>query len=272
MALRTALFVEGSFGLPNRALTLPHRALWRETIAPALGLLPPDDVIPISKAQLAQLRRNDPTLAGSKQPSISGSAEALDQLMQRWLNRHPFDVAIVAWDLVPRLNHLTETCRWHETLELYRLLGASKLPDPWPQRARLRFAELAQRPHPGARTRLPSITPGTVLAVCMEPMFEGIFADERALRAALKMKGVTSRLWPSKWDPRRPDNELVGPAIAAAQAAKVQLPIRCGFQQAKDEWGAYLFRTILADPEHGPRLAEHALLRRLREVMRDPGA
>ena len=29
MALRTALFVEGSFGLPNRALTLPHRALWR---------------------------------------------------------------------------------------------------------------------------------------------------------------------------------------------------------------------------------------------------
>ena len=271
MALRTALFVEGSFGLPNRALSLPHRALWCETIAPLLGVPPPDDVIPISKAQLAQLRRNDPALAGANQPAISGSAEALDQLMKRWLIRQPFDVAIVAWDLVPRLNHLSATCRWHETVELYRLLGASQLPAPWPQHARLRHQELSQRPRPGARTRLPAVTPGTVLAVCMEPMFEGLFADERALRAALGMKGIASRLWPSKWDPRRPDHELVGPAIEAARAAKVKLPLRGGFQQAKDEWGAYLFRAILADPEHGPRLAEHALLRRLREVMREPG-
>lgn len=267
--MRVALFVEGSLGIPNRTLTPPHRALWCETIAPLLGLPPPDDVIPISKAHLALLRRNDPA-PHAKQPAISGSGEALDQLMARWLRLHPFDVAIVAWDLVPRLNHLSETCRWHETLELYRLLAASKLPEPWTQRARLRFDELSQRPQPGARRRLPAIVPGAVLPVCMEPMFEGIFADEKALRVALKMTGVTSRLWPSKADPRRPDHALVGPAIAAAQAANIKLPVRGGFQQAKDEWGAFLFRAMLADPEHGPRFAEHALLRRLREVLRAP--
>lgn len=68
----------------------------------------------------------------------------------------------------------------------------------------------------------------------------------------------------------RPDHELVGPAIAAAQAANIKLPVRGGFQQAKDEWGAFLFRTLITDPEHGQRFAEHALLRRLREVLRAP--
>lgn len=269
--MRVALFVEGSFGIPNRTLTHPHRALWCETIAPLLGLPPPADVIPISKAHLAHLRRNDPAPPATKPLAISGSGEALDQLMQRKLTAEPFDVAVVAWDLVPRLNHLSEECRWHETLELYRLLAVSThLPEPWPARARGRFAELSQRPHPGARPQLPTLAPGTVLAVCMEPMFEGLLADEKALRAALGMKGVPSRRWPGKWDPRRPDSELLGPAIAAAQAANVKLPIRAGFQTAKDEWGAYLFRTILADPEHGPRLAAHPLVQRLREVLRDP--
>lgn len=268
--MRVALFVEGSFGIPNRTLTYPHRALWCETIAPLLGLPPPHDVFPISKAHLAHLRRNDPTSPTTRSPTISGSGEALDQLIQRKLNAEPFDMAIVAWDLVPRLNHLSEECRWHETLELYRLLAASThLPPLWSAHARLRHTELSQRPRPAARSQLPTLARGAVLAVCMEPMFEGMLANEKALRAALGMKGVPSRRWPNNWDPRRPDSELIGPAIAAAQAANVKLPIRGGFQQAKDEWGAYLFRTILADPEHGPRLTNHALVRRLREVLRD---
>jgi hypothetical protein len=271
MALKIALFVEGSFGIPHRSLSLPHRALWCETIAPCLGLPAPDDVIPISKSHLARLRANDPTPQTAKRPAISGSGEALDQLMRRWMLAHPFDVAIVAWDLIPRLNHLTETCRWEETLELYRLLGlSSALSQPWPERARLRFDELAARARPGARATLPEIEPGTILAVCMEPMFEGLFADDKALKNALQMRGVTSRLWPKQWDRDRPDRDLVGPAIAAAQTARVKLPVRGGFQQAKDEWGAFLFRAMIADPEYGPRLREHALVRRLREVLRLP--
>lgn len=271
MALRTALFVEGSFGIPNRALVAPHRALWCETIAPLLGLPPPDEVVPIGKTHLANMRRNDPALQTAGRPAISGNGETLDQLMARELATHTFDVAVVAWDLVPRLNHLAETCRWLETKELYRLLALGVLPEPWTGKARARFDELEARgEQAGARTQLPAIEPGAVLAVCMEPMFEGLFVDERALRRALKMVGVSTRHWPRRWDPRRLDKELIGPAIAAARAAKIKLPVRGDFQVSKDEWGAYLFREMLTDPEHGTQFKEHALIRRLREVLRRP--
>lgn len=270
MALRTVLFVEGSFGIPNRALVTPHRALWCETIAPLLGLPPPDEVVPIGKTHLANMRRNDPELRTAGRPAISGNGETLDQLMARWLVTHPFDVAVVAWDLVPRLNHLVETCRWLETKELYRLLALGALPEPWIEKAHARFEELEARgEQAGARKHPPAIEPGAVLAVCMEPMFEGLFAEERALRKALKMVGVSTRRWPTQWDPRRPDKQLIGPAIAAARDAKIKLPVRGDFQVSKDEWGAYLFRAMFTDPEHA-QLREHALVRRLREVLRRP--
>ncbi len=271
MALRTALFVEGSLGIPNRALVTPQRALWCETIAPLLGLPPPDDVIPISKTHLASMRRNDPEQQVAGRPAMSGSGETLDQLMARWLVDHPFDVAFVAWDLVPRLNHLAETCRWLETKELYRLLALGALPEPWIGKARARFDELEARgDRAGARAQLPAVEPGAVLAVCMEPMFESLFAEEKALRRALKLVGVSTRRWPTRWDPRRIDRELVGPAVAAAREAKIKLPVRGDFQVSKDEWGAYLFRAMFEDPEHGARFAEHAVIRRLREVLRGP--
>lgn len=269
MPLRVALFVEGSLGIPNRALVSPQRELWCETIAPLLGLPPPDDIIPISKSHLARMRCNDPAAAPAQRPAISGSHESLDQLMNRWQKICPFDVAVIAWDLVPRLNHLSEVCRYDETVELYRLMALSPhLPEPWPLNAAARHVELdRRREEKSVRTQLPKIQPGTILAVCMDPMFEGVF-EEGALRSALKMVGVSSRSWPARWDPRRLDHQLVAPAIAAARSAGIKLPVRGDYRQAKDEWGAYLFRTIFDDPRYGPRLADHPLARRLREVLR----
>ncbi len=268
--LRVALFVEGSFGIPNRALIEPVRALWCDTIAASLGLQPPHDVIPISKAHIAELRHNDPTLAAAtgKRPAISGAKEPLDRLIARWLKTSPFDAAIVAWDLVPRLNHLARTCRWQETVELHRLLALSKsLPPAWKEAAQARFHELSSRPSASRRQAPPVLTAGAVVAVCMEPMFEGLFADERALRVALGMRGMQSRDWPARWDPLRLDKELVGPAIEAARRAGVKLPVRGGFQENKDAWGQFLFGKMLADPVAGTRLREHPIVRRLCEVM-----
>lgn len=269
MALRVALFVEGSYGIPNRGLTGPCEALWCETIAPGLGLPPPDDVIPISKAQIAGLSANDPGLDRRKRPAISGAKEPLDKLMVRWLGRRPFDVAVVAWDLVPEFNHLAATCRWQETLELYRLLGLStSLSEPWRGRAEERHLELCTRPTSGARTRLPVLASGSIVALCMEPMFEDLLADPQALRRALGLEGLRCPDWPTRWDPRRVDKELVGDAIGAAQRAGARLPVRGGFQENKDAWAAYLFGAMLADPEARARILGHALVRRLRELLR----
>ncbi len=271
--MRTALFVEGSDGIPNRNRGKPCRVLWCETIAPMLGLPPPDDVIPISKGHIDALFRAEPAPGGGKRPALSGAKEPLDQLMGRWLKQDPFDVAIVAWDLVPGFNHLGDWCRWNETREVYRLLGRSPhLPAPWRAYADERHLDLSTRATNDARTALPGLVPGATLLVCMEPMFEGLFEDEGALRRALGMHGVQSRDWPKQYDRRRVDKELVGAAIAAAQNAGVKLPVHGGFRENKDAWGEYLFRALLNDPAARQAILEHPIVRRLREVLRAPAA
>lgn len=269
MALRVALFVEGSLGIPNRSLIEPCRELWCRTIVPCLGLPAPDEVVPISKSQIAGLRANDPKMQAGKRPAISGAKEPLDQLLKRWFTRRPFDLAVVAWDLVPEFNHLAATCRWEETLELYRLLSLSTcLPEGWREVAGERYLELVTRSAAAARVGLPALVPGMVLAVCMEPMFEELLADEPALRRALGLAGVRCPDWPSRWDARRVDKELIGGAIAAAQRAGIKLPVRGGFQENKDAWASFLFSALMTDPAARERLLEHALVRRLREVFR----
>lgn len=267
--MRTALFVEGSDGIPSRDRAKPCRALWCETIAPLLGLPAPNDVIPISKGHLDALFRKEPAPDGRKRPARSGAKEPLDQLMGRLLKSDPFDVAIVAWDLVPKFSHLGEWCRWRETLDVYRLLGQSDhVPERWRSYAAERHLELSTRPTSGARLALPRVDRGATLVVCMEPMFEALFEDDGALRRALNMYGVQSRDWPKHYDPRRVDKDLIGKAIAAAQNAGVKLPVHGGFQENKDAWGEYLFRALMQDAAARHMLLEHPIVRRLREVMR----
>lgn len=139
--LRFTLFVEGSESPPTARGRQALEVLWNDRLGEALGLRHFDLVVPISKTHLIAM---DPA-----NPPMSGAGERLDQLMKRVLDRNPFDVAVIAWDLVPAWNPQGEFCRWIETRDLYRFLAQSDcLPDRWRERARQRFEELSQRSSP----------------------------------------------------------------------------------------------------------------------------
>jgi hypothetical protein len=267
--LRIALFVEGSESPSVRRGRQVLESLWNHGLGQALRLPAFDPVVPISKTHLVAM---DPG-----NPPMSGAGERLDQLIARVLARKPFDIAVVAWDLVPAWNPAGEFCRWIETVDLYRFLAASDdLPEPWRDKARRRFEELSHRRVPGDRRRPPVLEPGTVLPVCMEPVFEGILVqDERALRRALDLEGETVRGWPRQgWgDPqdRRPDLNLLTPAIQALRAHQprrsVLRRIHGDMRTAKSEWAEYLLRKLLEDENGRTLVLNHPLSKRLAELL-----
>lgn len=210
-------------------------------------------------------------------PPMSGAGERLDQLMARVLARDPFDVAVIAWDLVPAWNPQEEYCRWVETCDLYRFLAESDcLPDLWRELARRRFEDLSQRPAPSARQRLPPLERGMVLPVCMEPVFEGMLTqDEQTVRRVLGIEGRSVRGWPRHgWgDPqeRRPDLNVLAPAIRALRALQPRpslfRQIRGDMRTHKAELGEWLTRKLLEDDQGRSLLLEHPVARRLRELL-----
>jgi hypothetical protein len=259
-----AAFVEGSDGLPRKEFLL---RIWRELLPGSLSLLKLDRVVPISKKHLLAL---DP-----RNPPMSGSSEPLDALMVRELEKRSYDVALVAWDLIPAWNKAASVCRWEETLDLYRYLAQSRhLKDPWKKSARERYRELSARETPGARTRLPSLTAGLVLGLCMEPVFETLLVqDEMLIRKALGVTGKNVPGWPI-WDPirsRRPDTELLQKAIVAAHrlrpAPAIFRKIHGDMRTAKDEWGHYLLSQLLEDPAGREMLLRQPVIRRMRELL-----
>jgi hypothetical protein len=111
--LRIALFVEGSLAPPPpRGQQRPLDRIWNEDLRRALDLRPFTLIEPISKRHLVAM---DPG-----NPPMSGAGEPLDALMARKLQGNAFDVAVIAWDLVPAWNPEGAYCRWQETLDLYR--------------------------------------------------------------------------------------------------------------------------------------------------------
>ncbi len=115
--LKVALFVEGSNVPLPRHRQQPLDAIWNGCFGEALDLHRFDPIVPISKTHLVAM---DPD-----NPPMSGAGEALDVLITRMLRLHSFEVAVVAWDLVPAWNPAGEFCRWEETLKLYRYLAQS---------------------------------------------------------------------------------------------------------------------------------------------------
>lgn len=266
--LRIALFVEGSLAPPPARGTRPLERIWKNCLGTELGLLPFDPVVPISKRHLVAM---DP-----RNPPMSGSGEALDQLIARMLQRSPFDVAVIAWDLVPAWNPEGGYCRWEETVDLYRFLAQSTyLPEIWKEQAARRFEELQRRPVPGARSGPPPLEHGMVLPVCMVPMFETLLVqDEAAVRRALGLR-ERPRGWPSQgWaDPaeRRPDQVVLGPSIQALSRMRPRPPVlgivRGNMRTNKDGWGEFLLRKLLEDNRVRPVLLSHPLSRRLVELV-----
>jgi|ERR1700694_163596 len=268
MPLRVALFVEGSFAPLGRRRQLLH-SIWNDRIASALGLSPFDPIVPISKTHLIAM---DP-----QAPAISGAGEALDELFTRTHRMTRFQAAVVAWDLHPKWNPEAAYCRWNETVDLYRLLAQSNALDaPWKHFAHERFDDLRNRPEPSSRAVPAHVTDGSIIAVCMEPMFEAILAqDERCVRRALGITGRHLDRWPNRgWgDPaeRQPDSRVLAPAIRATRLARprprVASRIIGDFVTHKDDWNDHLLRSALADPECRGIVLGHPALRRLREVM-----
>ena len=265
--LRVALFVEGSTAPPTARGRAALEQIWNHHLGQALGLQPFAPIVPISKTHLVAM---DP-----RRPPMSGAGERLDQLMVRVLMTRPFDAAVVAWDLVPAWNPQDKFCRWNETVDLYRFLAESDcLPALWSEKARRRFEELSRRLSPGSRSGPPTLEPGIVLPLCMEPMFEALLVqDETAVRHALGVTGQEIPGWPRQgWGPqeRHPDIQVLAPAIRALQRLrprpKVLKIVRGDMRTNKDGWGEYLLRQMLENERARPLILSHALSRRLSEM------
>jgi len=114
-----------------------------------------------------------------------------------------------------------------------------------------------------------------VVAVCMEPMFEGLLVqDEQAVRRALGLEGERSpRGWPGTgWGnpgERRPDRTLLVPAIASLKRLRprpdVTRRIPGDFRTNKDGWGEYLVRQLLGDTRARPAVLGHPICQRFGE-------
>jgi hypothetical protein len=265
--LKIALFVEGSEAPPPPRGERPLVRIWNDGLAKALRIQPFNHVVPISKKHLVAM---DP-----KAPKMSGAGEPLDHLIARELKREPFDAAVVVWDLVPAWNPAAKCCRWTETLDLYRLLADSiVLSSEWRKCARKRFDELNDRPMPRQRSRTPTLCQSMVVALCLEPMFEGLLTnDEGAVKRALGLGGRHPAGWPrSGWGDSSvtdPDIRLLVPAIRSLlaltprpRAARI---VRGDFRTNKDGWGEYLLRGLLKEQAARSQVLKHTACLRLQE-------
>ena len=267
--LRLVLFAEGSESPPSSRSRQVLARIWNERLAVALELPLFERVFPISKTHLVAM---DPT-----NPPMSGAGERLDQLIARMLKQTPFDAALVAWDLCPPWNPEGEYCRWTETVDLYRFLAESDcLPDLWRRRAQLRYQELNGRPKPSERSAPPIVEPGSILPLCMEPMFESLLVqDEGAVRRAMGVEGTSVKGWPKRgWGDagvRRPDQDLLAPAVRALLNIRpkrdVLRLVRGDMKTHKSEWGELLLRRMIDDARARHLITEHPIARRLSELL-----
>lgn len=265
--LRIAFFAEGGVWPPAKRGD-PFVRLWRETIPEFFGLVAPARVVPISKRHLVAM---DPKL-----PKMSGAGEPLDALMARELQQEEFDTAVVLWDLVPAWDERARACRWEDMLALYKGLAASEeLPAPWRENADARLRKLRERGQPALRTGVPAPAPATTLAVCMEPVFEGLLVqDENLVRRALGVRGRHVPGWPSPWSTvgvTRPDLRLLQPAIIAARklrpAPRVLSQVRGDMRSAKHDWDDRILQVLMADASGRKLVLAHPLARRLCEML-----
>jgi hypothetical protein len=267
--LSTVLFVEGSSYPSIRQERTALERIWNDHLINVAGIPAFSEVYPISKKHLIAM---DPAA-----PQMSGAAERLDQLMARKLVAHPFEVAVVAWDLVPDWNSSGEYCRWLETIRLYEGLSESEvLPDLWRNSARRRLEELRSRPTPSARRQLPLYRPGMVYAVCMDPMFEALLTESdlvarRALGVAVPPAGWPRGGWGDRSE-RRPDAKILAPAVAALgnqrPRPRIVNQVRGNMRTNKEGWGEFILRRLREDPEGQRLLQGHRFAKRLRELMR----
>ena len=169
---RAVLFVEGEV-TPHPRLAEPCLStIWRTHLVNSLELIELDRVVGINKKNLIAMGK-----ANAKKRQLSGVGMiGLDQRIARELQRQPFEVAVIAWDLMPPWDPSARMCRWKEVLSLYHGLSQSKvLPDnPWRRWVAGHYHSLRSRKKGQRNVNPPSLEPGAVLSVCMEPTFESL--------------------------------------------------------------------------------------------------
>lgn len=268
VGLRTALFVEGSVGVPHPRLREAFREIWNTHISSVLGFRGFDLIEPISKKSLIAMHPGTP---------VSGHEIPLDLRIAKALTDTPFDLAVVAWDLFPRWGGDPKMCRWNETKKLYEgLKNGTQLPRLWKERAEVRYQELSQRQIPSHRPSLQPLAQGEIFALCMEPMFESLLMScENTIHSILGFGNTKKTVgWP-KWRAieTRPD-KLLDSAISAAR--KLNPPpesinrIRGGMDNCKNEWAEYLLSSMIADQNCLPNIHAHPIVERLRELLMRP--
>ena len=263
------VFVEGSRQFFGDQQTDPLDTIWRTHMTSLCKLLRIERIVPISKKNITVMA---PGL------SISGvGAIPLDLMINREIQTQAFDVAVVIWDLLPPWNRESRTCRWNETVDLFRRLAERELiREPWLGYAKNRYAELVARKTPGVRKRLPLLQSGSVLAVCMEPAFESLLLScEQEIRETLGARGRHIPDWPN-WNLNHPvPKEILQNAIVAVKRAArgssrspgVFRLIRGTMENEPNAWGELFLRRLLALPKCRARLRAHHISRRLRELL-----
>ncbi len=263
---RVVLFAEGSLGEKRRASGDWFPELWLEVIPRVLGVTRVERVVPINKKHLVAL---DPAIKKLRSKT-SGTSVGIDELIAAELERSPFDAAVVAWDLQPPWDPEATPCRWHETLWLYEALSNNaKLPQRWKEWATERLAELQGRHAPSARTRVPVLETGAVLAICMDPMFEGLMRHEDGVRQALGVTGRQVKGWPSGWTDTKNPKRVLQRAIGAARNLRpmpdIVKKVRGDMETAAHEWACTFFgagNTMLLG-----HARTHAIGVRLKELL-----
>jgi hypothetical protein len=193
--LRVALFVEGADDAAPRTSTTWLERIWNDHLTGAAGRHRFVAVHGISKRNVLALDPDHPPLVGT---------EALDDMLVRLGAGKEFDAAVVAWDVLPRWDDLPAPCRWEEQVRFYKHLSDSRaIPPTWVEYARRRRDDYRSRPRASQRAGPPSVRPGAILPLCMDPEFESLLVgNEAAVKRAFGLEGSV-RDWPNGWGSAR---------------------------------------------------------------------
>jgi hypothetical protein len=205
--LRTTVFVEGTSGDSSRHVRDKIEQLWAVVLPEKLNCPQPANVVGFSKGHFQAMNRS----WKSGEIRTTSTNVPFDAFFSMELERRPFDVAIVVWDLMPPWDKEARPSRCIEVRDFYRAMGESEaIPERFRDGALRRLAEVEQA------TGQASVVHGSIVGVCMEPMFEGMLADEKALREALGVRNQQVKGWPKHWGSNDP-KEVLDRAIRATR-------------------------------------------------------
>lgn len=246
------LFVEGSDYTDVRGRK-PLTELWEELCSRLTNSRPVLHTFGITKAQIVALNETQKT---------PGSREALDIFIERMYQKHAFDVVIVAFDSIPRNQHIPHGCMRSEVnFVLQHFVHRNQLSAEWITSARFLLEYYDKFPQcPRGSGRPPR---GNLDILYMDPMFEALLvADESSV---LRAVGLDRRPkdWP-KFDftNQRPDSNILAHAVKFA-TPEVRRIIRGDMKSHKHDWALQIVRGANA----GATIFEHPIARRLHTLL-----